>query len=262
MELLVKCTIRNGPAKSVEELPLIHHLIQLRVPVFIVYLAAKVYPEQVRLRDQKGRIPLHWAAIQNNKDSQEGCDVRFNDCFKFNVEGIRPVEVLFDCLPEGATYFDREGCLPLHLLLNLEYESYTDNQWTRRCVVALAKQAPQGLIRRTRLDFMLPFMTAASLHDCHTVSARYKGEEQNMLLRKQDLCYELLRANPSVVASGISESAQEKYLKRRLTEAHSEIEGLKQRQNALLNEIARLEQGARGDTTVTSDTRNPKRLCR
>lgn len=94
------------------------------------------------------------------------------------------------------------------------------NEWTQRCVLALLKQAPEALSKRNAKNFMFPFMTAASVHDDNKTKARHKYGERQMLQRKLELTYAVLREDPSVVAVGITESRHEKYLKTKL-EVHS-----------------------------------------
>ncbi len=221
-ELLIKSTKSGGLNDTVQKLPLVRTLIKRRIPKVVVWLAVRLYPEQVRLKDDEGRLPLHWAAVLNNLNTEEDFDVEFEGRLSEILKG-RMVELMLDFFPKGAEHADVEGSLPLDLLLNVEYESWTDNSWMQRCALKLMKQAPIALIKRNAKNFMLPFMTAACIHHQNTVKARSKHEEKRMLQRKLKLTYAILRENPSVVTSGISETAQEKYLKRKLEEAHSKI---------------------------------------
>ena len=247
-ELLMMCTKNDTIDESARDCAFVHLLIKGRLPRVVVWMALTLYPEQAKLRDDKGRLPIHLAASLNNRNSEEHFALVFQGGMQ-KIKEKRMVEVVLDFFPAGAKVADRKGSLPLALLLKLEYDSFTNNSWTRRCIVALIKQAPEALTRRYAGDGLLPFMTAASMHDKHTVTARTKSEEQSMLLRKQNLCYTVLRSNPTVVASGITDTARERYLEKKLQEAEDEIHRLRAR-------VAMLEAG---ESSASPSTK--KRRC-
>jgi len=249
-KLLIKSTKTNGLAKSVQDIQIVHTLLQGCLPRVVVWMALRLYTAQVQVRDEKGRLPLHLAAMLNNIDTEKD----FMVVFKGNLRKIierRMVEIVLGFFPAGAKCADFEGSLPLALLLNLEYRSWTFNNWTQRCVVALMKQAPEALAKRNAEDFMLPFMTAACIHDKNTIKASTKHEESSMLNRKLALTYAVLRSNPTVVASGITGTAQERYLEKKLEDARAEISRLKQ-------EIAELKNG---DSTKASQRPTKRSRC-
>ena len=67
---------------------------------------------------------------------------------------------------------------------------------------------------------MLPFMTAACIHDDNA----NKPREPEMLLRKLNLTFALLLENPSVVTCGIQESERELWLTDKLIKAQDHIQ--------------------------------------
>jgi len=235
-ELLIKSTQTRGLTKSVQDIRIVHTLIRGRLPRVVVWMALRLYTAQVQVKDEMGRLPLHLAAALNNLDTEEDFKVDFKgDLAK--VMKRRMVELVLEFFPAGAECADIEGSHPLALLLDLEYRSWSSNDWTKRCVMALMKQAPKALIKKNGRNCMLPFMTAACIHDDNTIKAGSKGEERMMLNRKLNLTYAILRGDPSVVASGITGTSRERYLEKKLEDAHGEIRRLKQ-------EIAVLKQGS------------------
>jgi hypothetical protein len=187
------------------------------------------------MKDTKGRIPLHWAAVHNN-DVLDYDMFGTQKVFTFSNRKLskslkrRMVEMVLTYFPEGATYSDKQGFLPLELLLDLEYRI-----WTKRCALALVKNAPMGLIKRNPRHLMLPFMTAASIHDELADTARSKDEERRMLHRKLELTYAILLENPTVVTTGIVDSPKEKYLTQKLEDANKKIEALEKENRDLQN---------------------------
>lgn len=214
-EMLIQLTTEKGLEKSVDELPLLHMVIKLHLPKVVVWLALRLFLSKVKDKDKMGRLPLHWAAEYNNIDTEKGFCVECNGKLS-ELKTKRIVELVLHAFPKGAKYPDNEGSLPLALLLDLEHRSWTLNNWTERCVMALMKQAPEALMQRNVKNFMLPFMAAASIHDKNTVKAKNKFEEKEMLQRKFELTYAILRENPTVVASGIYETHREKYLNEKI----------------------------------------------
>ena len=208
-ELIVKMTKEGGLDKSVVKLPFVHQMIKIGLPKVVVWMAVRLYPNQVKIKDEFGRLPLHWAAVQNNFDTEEGM---FRRTPVAEIVSKAMVELILEVYPDGAKYPDKQGSLPLVLLLDLEFRHWTFNDWTYRSVMALVKQAPEALTQMNTKNRMLPFMTAASIRDSNTVRPNTKREELKMKNRKRTLAYAILRENPTVVASGIVPSAREIYL--------------------------------------------------
>lgn len=84
-------------------------------------------------------------------------------------------------------------------------------------------------------------MAATSIHDDNTVRARSKYAEREMLLRKLELSYVVLRENPSVVASGIKATPREQYLTAKLNDAKRTITQIEEEKCQLHEKIAMLE---------------------
>lgn len=249
-ELLIKATQTRGLTKSVQDIRIVHTLIRGRLPRVVVWMALRLYTAQVQVKDEMGRLPLHLAAVLNNLVTEEDFKVDFEGDLAKAMKR-RMVELVLEFFPAGAECADIEGSHPLALLLDLEYRSWSSNNWTKRCVMALMKQAPKALIKKNGKNCMLPFMTAACIHDDNTIKARSKEEESMMLKRKLNLTYAVLRGDPSVVASGITGTSRERYLEEKLEEAHGEICRLKQ-ENAVLK---------KGNSTEASQRPSKRSRC-
>lgn len=252
-ELIMESTNQN--------VPLVHAMIRARLPLFLVWLAVKLYPNQIKERDSKGRIPLHWACLLNNRNSHEDFKIKFKEGGALSrVSKNRVVDLTLNAFPEGATYADVEGVVPLVSLLDLEYTSWTLNSWTQRCVLAVMKQAPEALTSRNIKNFMLPFMTAACIHDQNTTMANTKGEEKQMLQRKLDMTYALLRQDPSVVSLGVNETLHEKYLQKKLAEEKDKSKRLEMELEKLKVEMIRGQD--EGVHESTEDRKKPAKRRR
>jgi hypothetical protein len=255
-QLLIQMTKTTGLKESMDQLPLVHCLIKVHVPKVVVWLAVRLFAAQLKLKDKKfARLPLHWAAVRNNIDTEKDFHCTFQDGkLSTLVDKRRMVEVILDSFPAAAKYTDTQGSLPLALLLDLEYRSWTQNNWTQRCVMALMKQAPEALGRKNSLNWMLPFMAGAAIHDNNTVIANHKCQEREMLNRKLNLTYSMLRENPTVVASGRTASLREQYLNKTLMGAHNKIEQLEKEKQKLQDEADH----ANASSLYTNSTSNSR----
>jgi hypothetical protein len=285
-ELLLKMTVTNGLEKSVEAgddnkqdddnsnnnndvFPLIHTLIQVKVPKFIVWFALKLYPKQAQVLDELGRMPLHWAAAMNNCETERECRVSFDQIDGLSIDKEKSkyttptttmamVELVFNAFPTGASHVDKNGSHPLALLLDLDYKSWTDctNDWTRRCVMLLLQQAPEALHELNGENRLLPFLTAACLHEDNAWRAGGKEEALRKSLRQLNLSYEILRLDPTVVSRGVQATPRELYLQQQLNEAKDEIRKLQAEQQKLQDQVDRLLLLLKTTTTTTTNKKN------
>ena len=60
---------------------------------------------------------------------------------------------------------------------------------------------------------MFPFMAAAAIHEQNIVNATTTRDLRSMQLRKLNLCFKVLRADPTVVSEGIEQSDHEVYFR-------------------------------------------------
>jgi len=236
-ELLIRATVKGGLHFSgVEQFPLIHKMIEVHVPRIVVWLATRLHPTYLCIKDAKGRLPLHLAARWNNADSENFFQIIFEGPL-CEIVKKRYVELILEAFPAGAKCWDSKGSLPLAVLLDLEYRSWSDNEWTQRCVEALMEHAPEALIQRNAMNFMPPFLTGACLHDDNSFRAGSKYEERRVNVRKLNLAYTLLRQNPSVVSSGRTEPrSRELYLEKELESAESKMQRLRKENEKLQKE--------------------------
>jgi hypothetical protein len=114
--------VRVGTLNVIDEnWPIVHALTQSANDTFsfLLSLALKLYPDQVRTRDARGRLPLHYIVAHYphahicERCSNEGCS---DDC---------PATDILQLFPDGAKSSDVDGKLPLALALE-SYESVSE----------------------------------------------------------------------------------------------------------------------------------------
>lgn len=164
--------------------PILHRLVKGGYPSLLVYFAAKVYG--LSERDPKGRIPLHYAA------DEEPCGKMEKLLTRCNVAEPSLAILLTHLFPQGASYADKDGKLPLTTYLEtsaIYISRKRDNSSKLKDVMALIQAVPQALWARDPKTFLMPFLIPAQVD---TIS-------------NLEMSYTILRENPMVVARGIAD---------------------------------------------------------
>ena len=257
IEIIMRACIPEGFEKDMGELPFLCRMIEIKIPELLIWLALKLYPQQVSNQDKKGRLPLHWAALVNNDETEyslslmigeEKIEYNFSttalpDKIKAEVSGLSLIDILMKAYPEGASHADTEGSYPLDILLDNEFRCWNLHDWTQRNVMTLARYAPQALTRPSKLNQLLPFMAANCCHHSHKYAGPNEDcqeERQEMALRKLNMTFALLMQNPNVVVSGITSSEREIWLTDKLDKAQLHIQALEAENAKLKAENANL----------------------
>jgi len=92
----------------------LHAASALCCPSPFFLLSYKLHPEQVRQRDESGKIPLHHAAARASYRREIPIGATSLRSFEL-TDHLSPLSVLLDDYPEGAAVTDNEGRLPLHI---------------------------------------------------------------------------------------------------------------------------------------------------
>ena len=238
IELLMRAFIPDGFVKPMEELPFLCRMIENKIPKVLLWLALKLYPKQVAAEDEKGRLPLHWAARFNNDESESIHIVVLPEPAQAEVD-MSLVDLFMKAYPEGAAHADSEGSYPLDVLLDTEFRGWHLSDWTHGDVMNLARYAPAALTRPSKLNQLLPFMAANCRHKSAGQVVINRQERQTMALRKLNLTFSLLMQNPNAVISGITSTEREIWLTDKLDKAQSHIQVV-EAENAKLRKMLHL----------------------
>jgi len=158
----------------------IHVLIQWGFPNWIIWLAAKLYPQQVREFDDKANLglPIHYCTYCGTKPFQvEGYQIQFSAGFRSeHPELYRPTSLylLAKLYPDGATlrvsrngpHVVVQGDLPLHTYLGYQHGEPNNSCFDLEDAKKLVELAPKSLLQKSvRIDdcveHIFPFMVAA-----------------------------------------------------------------------------------------------------
>lgn len=207
-------------------------------PSVVMWMALKLYPDQVRQRDEYGDLPLHKAVRHPSSHVLDLEKFYLGSKMQtFACDASRTVvEMLFRAYPGACKVQDRSGRLPL----NIAIESYTE--WTmvyfsrtiqpnrpnipfmkldkdawENAILLLAEEAPEALNTRDIKTHLYPFMLAATPLDAPL-----------------NVIYRLLRANPNAVEGGIRPTHHEQYLE-------AQNRSLKRERDNLLSELSQLK---------------------
>uniref|UniRef100_A0A6U5IGP4 Uncharacterized protein n=2 Tax=Corethron hystrix TaxID=216773 RepID=A0A6U5IGP4_9STRA len=187
----------------------------------ILRMARVMYPQQLREKDEKGRLPLHLAASR--------ADIRWS-CGQWQSEKyeIPVVDKLLKLFPRGSRVSDNEGRLPLHIAIERERRQWMGisdtgkNVRETNPVGSLLNAYPASIGCRDGKTKLYPFMMAAIGDVSHQASSSREGmmgitsEKDNAILTR---IFMLLRAEPSLVETGMlsqESSSGEQRIKRKL----------------------------------------------
>jgi len=128
----------------------------------VLQLSFRLFPEQVRLRDKYGRMPLHVILDScNSSEIEQGTTDKMTS--------------LLEWFPEACTIRDGKGRLPLHIAVE------TGRSWEQ--LKRLIYASPDALSQRNFETSLYPFQMAASCEICSLT-----------------VVYELLRSAPHLVS--------------------------------------------------------------
>ena len=165
----------------------LHAAASIPSPPQFIRSAIRLFPWQVRERDEQGYLPVQRAAMclrtegvdENQYWLNEGVNQKplYFRLFPENRAVDNPITIFVNAYPDGAQALDKDFKLPLHWAIE------TGKQWNEG-VQTLVKAAPLALATRDGQHHMYPFMMAA-------------------MNGNVGLTFKLLMANPMIVQSGI-----------------------------------------------------------
>jgi len=243
-ELIMKMSTKHSLEASVDEFPLISLMIQAQVQKVVVWIAVRLCPAHLRIKDGRGRLPLHWAAVWNDRQELKK---KPNVVFQGSLLGLNDktmLELVLDPFPAAAGCPDVEGSHPLALLLQQECKGCINFSLRVRCMHALMKQAPHVLLRRNKRNFLLPFVAAASMSSKNIAKIEVSAPEVRgkMLNSRVNQTYELLRANPLALANlGTEPRSRVLCLERELDEVLHEVRKLQEENQKLQMQVSVLK---------------------
>jgi hypothetical protein len=131
-----------------------------RLPQPLLFLFHWMHPEQVKVRDDKGRLPLHYALMKSRQTETSP-----REC-KDNVW----VNMLLESYPEGAKVADKALRLPIHYALDSLKTGVDDGN--DGIIDKLIHHHPESLERRDPKSGLYPFQQAVDLSDCFLLLRR------------------------------------------------------------------------------------------
>ena len=207
------------------------------VPSSFVHIALSLYPQFVKSRDHLGRLPLHCAASRTvykwkpfplvaaaSLQTQGGIGWRPR---KLKIISERTVATILDACPEAVRVYDNSNRLPLHYAIEavgrttsvhkaeVSYHDYLteddDMDLWNAFLEPLLKAWPDSVDRRDGVTKLYPFMQAAAKIE-GVIERTNKNEsdsdrslQERTDVRQLTMIYGILRLNPEIVRSGISE---------------------------------------------------------
>ena len=185
-EQTVVLTMHGEP----ENASFLHCAILKGYPTVLIWLASKLYPNQLCHRDELCRVPLHYSFVQVSWP----CRIHFSRkfCKSAGIDmnsATSYAECLLKFYSGAATYADFDGALPLTVYLKQAkpFRVYNRIKDLRRMIGA----APQSLKTRDPKSHLLPFMIAAG---------RFSDSSSELEANCQlEASYNLLRQDPTAL---------------------------------------------------------------
>lgn len=169
----------------------------------VAYIAASLFPEELRIRDELGRLPIHCAASRS-WHAREWPPIDSGPAARLlQGESLNSFRVAFDLTPnEAIRVVDKDNRLVLHLLI--------DNLVKACCQIAQANNVdlledtlqmlrdvvrsyPDSLQRRDGRSMLYPFMQVSA------AANEFKQPSTACDELALTMTYELLRENPAVM---------------------------------------------------------------
>ena len=220
--------------KPLTTLSYLCRMVEMNFPKGVLRFELDVHPEQARMTDDQGNLPIHWAIFYDSDKSKRA--------FYYAQDKLSDtksvIQTLLDCFPEGAKCADNRGAYPLHLLLeNLckycsNYDIYLQQHY--QDVAVLMTLAPEILVRPNPTNQLLPFMAAACRAN-HTVIPAA------LMDHKVNLTYLLLRKDPSIISLGRKSTSSGISLREKLQDTEAKLQQALGTNTILHEEIALLK---------------------
>ena len=170
-------------------------------------LVARLFPEELRLRDIRGRLPIHYAACRKWHEWDWPREDSANDAAAARLlrgESLDVLRVAIDVShPEAMSVSDNENRLVLHCAVETFVRACCQRshmisgpsiQSMLSLVQVLVRCYPESLQRRDGRTMLFPFLEAAAIaSECTTQI--YNLDEVPL-----SITYILLRQNPAILA--------------------------------------------------------------
>lgn len=229
---LLQCVDVGG--KYTSQYLLLHKMVVARVPTFVLLIESHNHREELRERDAKEHLPLHYAITTCSGNTHLG--VKFNNEAMVSIVNDSCVIALLSVCPEAAQYAHPDGRLPLSHLVSPSRKKKP----LLKEVEALIHAEPRALATRNVKTRFYPFMEAAATNDrCRYGYWNVRNDEKQ---RELSVVYTLLRSNPMVLNTFINRHADETLSEGKLSEAEKKVEELSVENMALKKEIEALKQ--------------------
>jgi hypothetical protein len=173
----------------------------------VAHLAASLFPEELRMRDAKGRLPIHYAASRpwhawdwpREDGVNEPAAARL-----LRGESLGALRVAFDLSPrEAMRTADNDNRLVLHHVIDTFVKACSQPARPTKdspmddmlkILHELVSSYPESLQRRDGVSMLYPFLQATAVATEYQTQA-YVHDELPL-----SITYELLRENPSMLA--------------------------------------------------------------
>mgnify|MGYP005847148487 CR=1 FL=1 len=158
----------------------------------VARLVATLYPEEMNLRDERGRLPLHYAAARNWHAMDwppEGAsdDDSSRPSRLFELETLRVLRTAMELSSDdAASIADNDGRLPLHFMVESLVKACSKRAWcdTDQPILemldimkAMVQLYPQGLHVRDPVTGLFPcFQSTAVATECTRSSNAFSSE--------------------------------------------------------------------------------------
>lgn len=192
LTLFVSITYNQSAPK--DDFSVLHATAAVPSPSHFLRASLKLYPWQMKARDNDGNLPLHLACkVLRPHGINHGFywmkkDIAYEQIYVRLVPESHardnPITVLTEAYSKGASALDNDGNLPLHLAI-LSGKGMVDG------IRSLVQAAPMALSTRNMTHRLYPFTLAAMVNDL-------------------SLTLDLLLANPMMVQGGIDLYSEEK----------------------------------------------------
>lgn len=173
----------------------------------VAHLAATLFPEELRMRDECGRLPIHYAASR----SWHAWDWPREDIANEHAaarllrgESLCALRVAFDLSPrEAMRIADNDNRLVLHHVIDTFVKACSQparptNDGTMEDMLKILRELlgsyPESLQRRDGLSKLYPFLQATAVATDYHTQAHIHDE------LPLSITYALLRENPSMLA--------------------------------------------------------------
>jgi len=147
MELLLKASYHNTIAKLPEQKQwkILHATVGGNSPPNLIRFATKLYRNQLFLKDEDGRLPLHIAARN---------EIYVSQSFEPKHKGVPMLALLAHINRNAVTDKDNDGRIPLHIALEAG-KTWGDG------ISQMIQHIPQILRERDPITNLYPFMLSA-----------------------------------------------------------------------------------------------------